>query len=100
MKARYTAKAVVIATGTFLGGRIFVGDVSFESGPDGMFPAAFGGIAEKLGLSLRRLKPVRRPVFRVGASILLSSRCRRAMSLLFPSPMTRRSLYRTRPCAI
>lgn len=57
MKARYTAKAVVIATGTFLGGRIFVGDVSFESGPDGMFPAAFlGESLKKLGLSLRRFK--------------------------------------------
>lgn len=57
MNARYTAKAVVIATGTFLGGRIFVGDVSFESGPDGMFPAAFlGESLKKLGLSLRRFK--------------------------------------------
>ena len=57
MKARDTAKAGVIATGTFLGGRIFVGDVSFESGPDGMFPAAFlGESLKKLGLSLRRFK--------------------------------------------
>ena len=37
--AEYTAKAVILATGTFLGGRIYVGDVSYESGPDGMFPA-------------------------------------------------------------
>lgn len=57
LKACYTAKAVIIATGTFLGGRIFVGDVSFESGPDGMFPAAFlGESLKKLGLSLRRFK--------------------------------------------
>ena len=39
LDAIYTAKAVIIATGTFLGGRIYIGDVSFESGPDGMFPA-------------------------------------------------------------
>ena len=37
--AVFTAKAVILATGTFLGGRVFVGDVSYESGPDGMFPA-------------------------------------------------------------
>ena len=41
LKAKYECKAVVIATGTFLGGRIYVGDVSFESGPDGIFPATF-----------------------------------------------------------
>ncbi|MBQ4258293.1 MAG: tRNA uridine-5-carboxymethylaminomethyl(34) synthesis enzyme MnmG [Clostridia bacterium] len=57
MEAEYEAKAVVLATGTFLGGRIFVGDVSFESGPDGMFPAAFlGASLKKLGLQLRRFK--------------------------------------------
>ena len=39
LEAIYTAKAVVLATGTFLGGRVYVGDVSYESGPDGMFPA-------------------------------------------------------------
>lgn len=57
LKARYECKAVVIATGTFLGGRIYVGDVSFESGPDGIFPATFlGESLKKLGLSLRRFK--------------------------------------------
>ena len=39
LEAVYTAKAVILATGTFLGGRVYIGDVSYESGPDGMFPA-------------------------------------------------------------
>ena len=39
LEAIYKAKAVIIATGTFLGGRIYIGDVSYESGPDGMFAA-------------------------------------------------------------
>jgi tRNA uridine 5-carboxymethylaminomethyl modification enzyme len=57
MDAVYQTKAVVIATGTFLGGRIYLGDVSYESGPDGMFPAAFlGASLKKLGLKLRRFK--------------------------------------------
>ncbi|HBN79886.1 MAG TPA: tRNA uridine-5-carboxymethylaminomethyl(34) synthesis enzyme MnmG, partial [Ruminococcaceae bacterium] len=57
MGAAYTAKAVIVATGTYLGGRIYVGDVSYEGGPDGMFPAAFlGKSLKKLGLRLRRFK--------------------------------------------
>lgn len=57
MNAVYTAKAVILATGTFLGGRIYVGDISYDSGPDGMFPAAFlGESLKKLGLRLRRFK--------------------------------------------
>ena len=35
LEAIYTANAVVLATGTFLGGRVYVGDVSYASGPDG-----------------------------------------------------------------
>lgn len=53
----YSAKAVIIATGTFLGGRIYVGDVSYDSGPDGMFPATrLSEALKKLGLPLRRFK--------------------------------------------
>ncbi len=37
--ARYKVKAAIIATGTYLKGKVIVGDVSFESGPDGVFPA-------------------------------------------------------------
>ena len=57
MGAEYEVKAVIIATGTYLGGRIYIGEVSYESGPDGIFPAAFlGSSLKKLGLSLRRFK--------------------------------------------
>lgn len=57
MEAVYRSKAVVIATGTYLGGKIYVGDVSYEGGPDGMFPSAFLGAAlKKIGLRLRRFK--------------------------------------------
>lgn len=57
LEAEYTAKCVIIATGTFLGGRIFVGDVSYDSGPDGMFPATqLAQSLKELGVSLRRFK--------------------------------------------
>lgn len=55
LEAIFTASAVIIATGTFLGGRVYIGDVSYESGPDGMFPA------KELAVSLKRLNlPLRR----------------------------------------
>lgn len=57
MNAEIYAKTVIIATGTFLGGKIFIGEVSYESGPDGIFPATFLGQSLKdLGLPLRRFK--------------------------------------------
>lgn len=57
MLAVFKCKTVVIATGTYLGGKIFVGEVSYESGPDGIFPATFlGESLKKLGLPLRRFK--------------------------------------------
>jgi len=57
LEAEFTAKAVIIATGTFLGGRVYIGDVSYESGPDGMFPAnALSGALKKLSIPLRRFK--------------------------------------------
>lgn len=57
LKTKYSAKAVVIATGTYLGGVIFVGDVSYESGPDGVFPSKFlPDSLKNLGMSIRRFK--------------------------------------------
>lgn len=55
--AVFKCKTVIVATGTFLGGKVYVGDVSYESGPDGMFPAAFlGQSIRDLGISTRRFK--------------------------------------------
>lgn len=57
LNAVFTCKTVIIATGTFLGGRIYVGEVSYESGPDGIFPAAFlGQSIRELGIETRRFK--------------------------------------------
>lgn len=57
MLAQYRCKTVIVATGTFLGGRIYVGEVSYESGPDGMFPATrLAQSLQHLGLPLRRFK--------------------------------------------
>ncbi|MBR2589617.1 MAG: tRNA uridine-5-carboxymethylaminomethyl(34) synthesis enzyme MnmG [Clostridia bacterium] len=57
LEAIYRAHCVILATGTFLAGRIYVGDVSYESGPDGMFPAKELGVAiRNLGLPMRRFK--------------------------------------------
>lgn len=57
LEAQYKAKAVILATGTYLGGKIYVGDVSYESGPDGMFPSKYLPDAlENLGMIIRRFK--------------------------------------------
>ena len=55
--ATYRAKAVIIATGTFLRGKIFIGEWSFSSGPNGLSPSM--ELAENLkkhGIELRRFK--------------------------------------------
>lgn len=57
LDAVFEAKAVIIATGTFLGGRVYIGEVSYESGPDGMFPAAeLSESLKKFNIPLRRFK--------------------------------------------
>ena len=55
--AVYQVKAVIIASGTYLGGRTIVGEVSRDSGPDGLAAAnSLTACLEQLGLSLRRFK--------------------------------------------
>ncbi|HIZ19469.1 MAG TPA: tRNA uridine-5-carboxymethylaminomethyl(34) synthesis enzyme MnmG [Firmicutes bacterium] len=57
LEEEYLSKTVIIASGTFLMGKIFVGDVSYEGGPDGMFAATgLTGSLQRLGVSLRRFK--------------------------------------------
>lgn len=57
LEAIFTAKAVILATGTFLGGRVYIGEVSYESGPDGMFPATdLSNSLKRLNIPLRRFK--------------------------------------------
>lgn len=53
----YGAKAVILATGTFLRGKIFIGDSAFESGPNGLSPS--NDLSDNLknhGMKLRRFK--------------------------------------------
>ncbi len=55
--AVYRAKAVIIATGTFLSGKIFIGDAAYESGPNGLAPArTLSDNLRKHGMELRRFK--------------------------------------------
>ena len=55
--AEFSSKAVILATGTFLGGRIYVGEVNYEGGPDGSFAAnRLSESLKKLGIPLRRFK--------------------------------------------
>ncbi|WP_432406058.1 tRNA uridine-5-carboxymethylaminomethyl(34) synthesis enzyme MnmG [Wukongibacter sp. M2B1] len=53
----YYSKAVILATGTYLGGKIFIGQSSFQSGPNGLAPSLeLTGSLEKLGIKLTRFK--------------------------------------------
>lgn len=55
--AIYNVKAVILATGTYLKGKIYIGEVNFESGPDGVFPAnKLSDCLKKLGIELVRFK--------------------------------------------
>ncbi len=55
--AIYYGKTVILATGTYLRGRIFVGEVNYPSGPEGLSPAnMLSEPLEELGIELRRFK--------------------------------------------
>lgn len=55
--AIYKVKTVIVATGTYLKGKIFIGDVSYESGPDGVFPSnKLSECLVKNGIELLRFK--------------------------------------------
>ncbi len=55
--AVFSAKAVILATGTYLGGKIYVGEYSAQSGPDGTHPALpLSDSLRELGIPLRRFK--------------------------------------------
>ena len=55
--AKYNVKAVILATGTYLKGKIFIGDTSYESGPDGVSAAnELSQSIRNAGISLVRFK--------------------------------------------
>ena len=55
--AIYDVDAIIVATGTYLKGKIFIGETSFESGPDGVFPAnKLSQCLKSLGVNLVRFK--------------------------------------------
>ena len=55
--AIYQVKSVILATGTYLKGKIFIGENSFESGPDGVFPAnQLSECLKDMGIQLVRFK--------------------------------------------
>lgn len=57
LEAIHRAKAVILATGTFLAGKVYIGDISYESGPDGMFPATdLAKALKRIGVPTRRFK--------------------------------------------
>ena len=55
--AKYNVKAVILATGTYLKGKIFIGDVSYESGPDGVASSKeLSKCLKELGIKITRFK--------------------------------------------
>ena len=57
LSAEYVCRTVILATGTFLAGKIFVGEASYSGGPDGLFAAeGLSDALKRLDIPLRRFK--------------------------------------------
>ena len=55
--AIYQVDAIILATGTYLKGKIYIGEVSYESGPDGVFPSIrLSDTLKRIGIQLIRFK--------------------------------------------
>ena len=55
--AIYEVDNIILATGTYLKGKIYIGEVSYESGPDGVFPAnKLSDVLNNIGIELIRFK--------------------------------------------
>ena len=55
--AIYKVKSVIVATGTYLRGKIFIGDYTKDSGPDGVFPSSeLSKCLQNLGIKIIRFK--------------------------------------------
>ena len=55
--AFYACKTVILATGTYLGGKIFIGSSVFQSGPNGLAPSIqLTSVLSRLGIEMRRFK--------------------------------------------
>lgn len=98
---QYNTKAVIIATGTYLKGKIYVGEASYYSGPDGFHAAmSLSQSLTRAGIELRRFKtgtPAR--VIRE-VLILPTLKCKTAMKTRCLCLMTRGEVKNTLPCHI
>ncbi len=82
--AVYNAKTVILATGTYLKGRIFMGEVNYSSGPGGLSPSNhLSSSLEKLGIELRRFKTGTPARFIVIVWIILKWKYSQAMKKLY-----------------
>ena len=80
----YKAKAVILATGTFLAGKIFIGSSVFESGPNGLAPSnELAANLKKHGMKLRRFK-TGTPARCLGSSLDRAAGRRKDRSFFFP----------------
>lgn len=99
LEALFNAKAVIIATGTFLGGRVYIGDVSYESGPDGMFPATeLSKALKNLIFRFAGLKPALRHELTESRLILLILKSRTVTKKPYLLALKQRKHLKTR-CA-